>query len=251
MALPLARLHSFSQYNTGSRKITRLQLISIKGLKQDPEAAQTLLWWCTFKPQPKSISRSLIEAAVTTDVPKEDYWGHLSNLSFKGRWPAEQCGLPVKGLRHQWGGRLSPSRLDNTTAVVYLLKEGGTHCKTLNGVVRKILLKCYENGITVCPEYLRGVENLWADALSRGKKAQEWSLGYQACHRLFKCWGTPSSGPLCKQSGSQGTPIFQPEPLRQREHLRGDSLKDEVGQRASGIPYLHPNIIQIDPGEVK
>ena len=50
-------------------------------------------------------------------------------------------------------------QIDNTTTVAYLLKEGGTHCKTLNGLVRKMLLKCHENGIMVCPEYLRGVGN--------------------------------------------------------------------------------------------
>ena len=82
-------------------------------------------------------------------------------------------------------------QIDKTTAVAYLLKVSGTHCKTLNGLVRKILLKCHKNGTTVCPEYLRGVANLWADALSRGNKAQEWSLGDPACHRSFKYRGTP------------------------------------------------------------
>ena len=71
-------------------------------------------------------------------------------------------------------------------AVAYLLKEGGTHYKTLNGLVRKKLLKYHENGEMVCPEYIRGMANLWADALSRGKKAQEWSLEDLASHRLFK-----------------------------------------------------------------
>ena len=65
------------------------------------------------------------------------------------------------------------SLIDNTMAVACLLKEEGTHCKTLNGHVRKILLKCYKSGVTICPEYLRGMTNLWEDALSSSKKAQE------------------------------------------------------------------------------
>ena len=69
-------------------------------------------------------------------------------------------------------GKTVSFQIDNTTTVVYLLKEGGTNCKTLNGLARMILLKCHENGIMVCPEYLGGVANLWADALLRGKKAQ-------------------------------------------------------------------------------
>ena len=35
---------------------------------------------------------------------------------------------------------------------------------TLNGLGRKILLKCLENGITVCPEHLRGVASLRGEA---------------------------------------------------------------------------------------
>ena len=70
-------------------------------------------------------------------------------------------------------GKTVSFQIDNTMAVAFLLKKGGTHCKTLNGLVRKILLKCHRNGVPVCPEYLRGVANLWVDALSRGKKAQE------------------------------------------------------------------------------
>ena len=65
--------------NNGSRRITGLQLIS-----EDPEAAQTLLWWHTFKPQPRSISRPLIKAVVMRDATKEDYGNHMKNLSFQG-----------------------------------------------------------------------------------------------------------------------------------------------------------------------
>ena len=82
-------------------------------------------------------------------------------------------------------------QIDNTTAVPYLMNMVGNHCKTLNCLTRKILLKFHENGVTVCPEYLKGVSNLWADALSREKKAHDWSLGNPACHRLFKHWGAP------------------------------------------------------------
>ena len=61
MALPLARLHSCPlQYWLMENYKTPADLF--KGLKLDLKAAQTLLWWCPFNPQPKSISRSLIEA---------------------------------------------------------------------------------------------------------------------------------------------------------------------------------------------
>ena len=79
-------------------------------------------------------------------------------------------------------------QIDNTTAVSTLLKEGGTHCKTLNDLVGKILLKCHKNRVMMCLEYLRGVAHLQADALTRVKRAQEWSLGDPANHRYSNTW---------------------------------------------------------------
>ena len=77
-------------------------------------------------------------------------------------------------------GKTVSFQIYNTTAVAYLLNEGGTHYKTLNGLVRKILLRFHENGVMVYPEYL------WANALLRVKKAEEQSLGDPDSHGLFK-----------------------------------------------------------------
>ena len=95
-------LDKFCQYNTTTSKIT-LSPPSIlvqgelqdsadlfKKLQPDSEAAQILLWWCTFKPQLKSISSPHIEAVVMTDASKEGYGGHINSLFFWGRWPAEK-----------------------------------------------------------------------------------------------------------------------------------------------------------------
>ena len=148
--------------------------------------------------------QTLINEVVTTDVSKEGYGSQMNNLSLRGRWPAkkgrdtyinilelETVWMACQRFEEAMRGKAISFQIDNTMAVAYLLKEGGTHCKTLNGLVRKILLKCHKNGVTVCPEYLQGVANLWADALSKDKKAQERSLGDPASHKLFTQWGTP------------------------------------------------------------
>ena len=57
-------------------------------------------------------------------------------------------------------GKAISFQIDDTTAVAYLLKEGDTHCKILNGLASKILLKCHKSGITVCPQCLKSVANL-------------------------------------------------------------------------------------------
>ena len=66
-----------------------------KGLKPAPEASQALHWWCTFKPQPKSIFRPLIEERVTTDASMNSYGCHMNNLSFKGRGLQRRAGPPT------------------------------------------------------------------------------------------------------------------------------------------------------------
>ena len=191
-------LDKFCQYGTTTGRITLLPsqywlkenyktpANLFKGLKPKSEATQMLLWWCTFKPQPKSMWRPLIEAVVTTDASKEGYGGHMNNLSFQGKWPAkkgknthinilemETVWMACQRFKESLMGKTVSFQIDNTTAVAYVLKEGGTHCKTLNGLARKILLKCHEIRILVCPEYPRSVANLQAAALSKGKKAQK------------------------------------------------------------------------------
>ena len=91
-------------------------------------------------------------------------------------------------------GKVVFSQIDSTTAVPYLRKEGGTHCRQLSGLARKILFRCHRDGVTVFPEYLWGVANLKEDALSRGKEAQIWSLGSPSPQSLFKRQGNSNSG---------------------------------------------------------
>ena len=49
--------------------------------------------------------------------------------------------MAYQRLEESLRGKTMSFQIDNRTAVAYLLKEGGTQCKTLIGLVRKILLK--------------------------------------------------------------------------------------------------------------
>ena len=81
LALPLARLYSYPlQFRLKGTYKSPADLF--KGLKQNVDASQALHWWCTFKLQPKSICRALLEEVVITDASKEDYGGHMNNLFF-------------------------------------------------------------------------------------------------------------------------------------------------------------------------
>ena len=144
MALRLARLCSCPLW-FWIKENCKAPADLFKGMKQDTEASHALHWWCTFKPQPKSICIPLTDEAVTTDVSKDGYGGHMNNLSFRGRWPAKKgrnTYINILEMETVWFACQKCEeamreknvffQIDNTTAVAYLVKEGGTHCKTLN-----------------------------------------------------------------------------------------------------------------------
>ena len=100
----------------------------------------------------------------------------------------------------------------------------------------------------VCPEHLRGVENLQADALSRGKKAQVWSIVDPACHRSFKCWGTPLVDLFASSQAHKEPQYFSLVPSDKRAS-GGDALKERWPE---GLRYVLPplNIIQMALGRL-
>ena len=123
-------------------------------------------------------------------------------------------------------GKTFSFQIYNTTALAYLLKRVALIARLVDSLVRKILLKCYENGIMVCPECLRGVANLWADALSRGKKAQEWSLGGPACNSLFKHCRMPVVD-LSASNWAHKVPQYFSLDLSDKGASGGDALKEK------------------------
>ena len=74
---------------------------------------------------------------MTKDASKEGYVAHVNNFSFRGRWPAKKethhinileleiVWMTCQGFEELIKGKTVSFWIDNTTAVVYLLKEGG------------------------------------------------------------------------------------------------------------------------------
>ena len=203
IALPLARLQSrplqwwLKQHYKDPSDLFKIMAIT-------EEAHHNLEWWCSFKLHPKSIHRPSVQEVVTTDTSTKGFGGECNRLTFQGKWPGNKgrdTHINLLELETIWKacnqfesdirGKVTSFEIDNPTAVVYLMKEGGTRCPQLNQLARKIILKCHQDGITPIPAYLRGIANLKADALSRNQKAQEWSLSIPAYCRLFKLMGQP------------------------------------------------------------
>ena len=80
--------------------------------------------------------------------------------------------------------------MDNTTALSYLRKEGGTRLSTLNSVAQAILRFCEGLSIRLLPQFFPGKMNVLADALSRSSQVlgSEWTLCQEVCRELFRMW---------------------------------------------------------------
>ena len=79
---------------------------------------------------------------------------------------------------------------DNTTAVAYLRKEGGTRSPLLNSLAQEILCWTESLSIRLAPQFLPGSNNVLADPLSRPHQLphSEWSLNMTVFQSLRKLW---------------------------------------------------------------
>ena len=87
-------------------------------------------------------------------------------------------------------GRTVAVLCDNTTAVAYLRKEGGTRSPLLNTLAQAILHWSESLSICLAPQFLPGSNNVLADALSRPHQLphSEWSLNVTVFQSLRRLW---------------------------------------------------------------
>lgn len=142
--------------------------------------------------------------AVTTDASHSGWGASWGNRQLSGSWSVsvnERDHINVLELRaiflalSEWApvlrGVTVAIHCDNKTAVSYILKEGGTRSHSLMMWARCLLTLVDRWGIQLRPAYLPGMANLEADALSRGKKVEEWSILPGIAKTLFRVWGRP------------------------------------------------------------
>ena len=136
-------------------------------------SARCLLTY-TFGPTPRTWDGapiSTVRSLPACGTPKE------TALSINAReLLAVQLGLFQ--FRSALQGRTVAVFCDNTTAVTYLRKEGGTRSPLLNTLAQEILRWTESLSIRLAPQFLPGSDNVLADALSRPHQLPytEWSL---------------------------------------------------------------------------
>ncbi|KAK6046410.1 hypothetical protein COOONC_16085 [Cooperia oncophora] len=83
-------------------------------------------------------------------------------------------------------------QLDNTTAVWYINKKGGTRSARLNKLTRLLWLWALKRHLKLLASYKPGVQNVEADLLSRrSNDSSDYSLDGKTTMLLFAKWGVP------------------------------------------------------------
>ena len=87
-------------------------------------------------------------------------------------------------------GRVVAVFSDNTTAVAYLRRQGGTLSPALNVVAQRVLRWAEQLNIILMPQFVPGRNNVVADALSRPNQVlgSEWMLHQEVFNWLRERW---------------------------------------------------------------
>ena len=141
---------------------------------------------------------------LTTDASNKG-WGYQSSRGHQGQgqWPPSMKALHinVKELMTVWLALQQEPNIkegvimvlsDNTTTVQCILKQGTTKSRSLLTTTELLLEEANKRNLTLKASYLAGVDNTWADALSRGSATSiNWSLTPTCFASLCEWAGTP------------------------------------------------------------
>ena len=144
------------------------------------DCLRDLRWWL-------HLPRLQFGVSLQQIYPDLDFWSdasdvgwgaHLGSLTASGLWNPEQSTLSInarellavrEGLLHFQSslvGRNVSVFCDNSTAVSYLRKEGGTRSPFLNSLTQGILRWAESISIRLVPQFITGSLNVLADSLA-------------------------------------------------------------------------------------
>ena len=115
-------------------------------------------------PQPRLIHSLSVEENVTMDASTKGFCGHMNNLVFRGKWSGSngrETHINLLKLEVIWKacqrfekeikGKGVSFRIDDTTIVAYLMKDGGAYCRELNGCKEDLTEMSHSNGMSGKP----------------------------------------------------------------------------------------------------
>ena len=155
------------------------------------EARDELTWWADYLPtwNGKSILRSEPDLTIETDASTVGWGARCGDLQTGGPWSKAETSnhinclelmaatLAVKTFAKDKQNILIHLKMDNTSALSYINKMGGTVSPDLNRCTKSLWTWCLERNISLRASHLAGSLNTRADEESRiMKDRSDWML---------------------------------------------------------------------------
>ena len=167
------------------------------------QAVEDLKWWEQHLLQWNG--RSLISPPTTLTISTDASlhgWGAVCNgKKTRGSWSYQErllhinclellaATLGIQTFAKDKSGIMILLKMDNTTAVAYINRRGGTVSPALSDLARDLWLWCTKRNITVQAQHLPGSMNSMADIESRAHPDRsDWKLApliFQKIHQLL------------------------------------------------------------------
>ena len=252
LALPRARLHLRALQRDLHRSYsTRSDLF--KPCPLSPQSREDLEWWTSPPLNGLPLVPPLPSVSISTDASTKGWGAHWGESSLAGTWSPQDSRLHINCLEMKaviltfkaWGsslrGKVVALHCDNKAVVAYLMKEGGTKSPGLCHLTRILFSLLDKWAISLRPAYLRGIANIEADSLSRGKQLQEWCLLPQVASQIFT-QGRPRWDLFASQASAQADRFFS---IDSRDSSQGMDalLQDWASLRGPLYAFPPPQLI--------
>ena len=167
------------------------------------EAKADLEWWVDNLERTNSRSLSVrpIDLEIYSDASRSGWCAYCNGVRTRGPWVTADgskhinelelraCLFGLKTFTENKSNLSVVLFLDNTVAVHYINKRGGTRSKDLCAAAIKIITWCETRNLAIEAIYLPGILNVEADQQYRAcPDASDWKLSLAMFHNLKQSW---------------------------------------------------------------
>ena len=157
----------------------------------DDGCLRDLRWWSNDSHLLVGLSLGdyLPDLCLFSDASDQGWGAALGDIHLSGLW-SPLCSrfsinqrellailFAIRGFLPHLRGQTVAVYSDNSTALAYLRKQGGTHSSSLNEVAQVLLRLCEAQSVRLLPQFIPGHLNVLADSLSRRSQVlgSEWT----------------------------------------------------------------------------
>lgn len=172
----------------------------------DHAVKRELLWWkATLPTAIRNYPSYVFVAEIFTDASLSGWDACRNNDRINGVWSINDKSryiielellavlLALQNFANNEHDCEILIRCDNTTAIAYINRMGGTHNQNLLEITKKIWKFCEKRSIWIYSSYIASADNKTADALSRiSNPLLEWNLNYNCFEQICSAFGQPN-----------------------------------------------------------